>query len=96
MKSIAKALALFSLVSLLARAQPQPGQFRHVIIVIQENRTPDNLFADVPGANRVPPFESGVDLAKAPPSDKNDNLGGQPWWSPQRTFSRISPRAELT
>ena len=35
----------------------QPGKFCHIITVVQENRTPDNLF----GANLS--FESGVDLA---------------------------------
>ncbi len=80
MKSAVKAAALFVLLgTTLAHAQPQPGQFQHVIIVVQENRTPDNLFGGVPGANGLPPFEPGVDLAIAPPSDKNNNLGGQPW-----------------
>ena len=36
-----------------------PPHFEHIIIVIQENRTPDNLF----GGN--PTFESGVNIARA-------------------------------
>ena len=34
-----------------------PPAFKHIVIVIQENRTPDNLF----GSN--PAFEPGVDIA---------------------------------
>jgi len=40
-----------------ASAQPVGG-FKHIIVVVQENRTPDNLF----GSN--PRFEPGVDIAK--------------------------------
>jgi phospholipase C len=39
------------------RGWAQPTPFRHIIIVFQENRTPDNLF----GSN--PNFEPGVDIA---------------------------------
>ena len=41
-----------------AHAQPAGG-FQHIIIIVQENRTPDNLF----GSN--PNFEPGVDIARA-------------------------------
>jgi phospholipase C len=58
MKFAAKILLLTSLAATFAVANcTQPGQFCHIIIVVQENRTPDNLF----GANLS--FESGVDLA---------------------------------
>jgi phospholipase C len=42
-------ILLLSLCAPLGFAQ----QFRHVVIVVQENRTPDNLFADcnIPGAD---------------------------------------------
>ena len=71
MKSAVKAVVLFTLLftlfgATLAHAQPVPGQFQHVILVIQENRTPDNLFGGVPGPSGVPPFEAGVDLKQAP------------------------------
>jgi phospholipase C len=82
MKSAAKAVMSFALwVTVLAHAQPVPGQFKHVIIVIQENRTPDNLFAGVPRQNGwqgSPLFEAGVDLAKAP-APKPGAQTGQPW-----------------
>jgi phospholipase C len=38
-------------------AAPAPPQFKHIVIVVQENRTPDNIF----GSN--PQFEPGVDIA---------------------------------
>jgi phospholipase C len=46
-------------VFLLALASFCQGQFKHVVIVVQENRTPDNLF----GSN--PHFEPGVDIASS-------------------------------
>jgi phospholipase C len=46
------------LVTHAACAQPTGG-FKHIIIVVQENRTPDNLF----GSN--PTFEPGVDIARS-------------------------------
>ena len=45
-----------------------PGTFKHIIIVIQENRTPDNLFGAGAsglrgcGLNSPGPFESGIDV----------------------------------
>jgi phospholipase C len=49
-----------SLMWLLAGAAvARPVAFKHVVIVFQENRTPDNLF----GSN--PTFEPGVDIATA-------------------------------
>jgi len=30
---------------------PHPGMIQHVIIIVQENRTPDNLFQGLPGAD---------------------------------------------
>ena len=40
-----------------ASALAQPAAFTHIVVVVQENRTPDNLF----GSN--PTFEKGVDIA---------------------------------
>jgi phospholipase C len=48
-------LAALVMPHLASAATPLP--FKHIIIVIQENRTPDNLF----GSN--PTFEKGVDIA---------------------------------
>jgi phospholipase C len=52
-------LLLVSLAATFAYAQTLP-HFQHIIVVVQENRTPDNLF----GSNTT--FEPGVDLATAP------------------------------
>ncbi|MGB0047647.1 MAG: alkaline phosphatase family protein [Terriglobales bacterium] len=59
MKSTAKAVVLLTLSftlfgTVLALAQPSNPYFEHVIIVIQENRTPDNLF----GAAEETPYPS--------------------------------------
>ena len=65
MKLAAKSLALlFTLAATLAHTQTLP-HFQHIIILFQENRTPDNLF----GGN--PTFEPGVDLQQS--------QLGQPW-----------------
>jgi phospholipase C len=50
----------------LASAQTIPaGTFKHIIIVVQENRTPDNLFGAAPAQAKCgveDPFELGVDI----------------------------------
>src|SRR5580693_314389 len=55
MRFISKILVSASLAATFAYAQTLP-KFQHIIVVVQENRTPDNLF----GSN--PTFETGVDL----------------------------------
>jgi len=54
-----------------AGAHP-PGGFKHIIVVIQENRTPDNLF----GSN--PSFEPGVDIATSGPTSKGSTVALTP------------------
>jgi phospholipase C len=59
MKLIARILLLVSLAVTLAHAQTQSlVHFQHIIVLVQENRTPDNLF----GSN--PTFEAGVNLVQ--------------------------------
>ncbi len=59
-------LLVFTLTATFAVAQSQLPHFDHIIIVFQENRTPDNLFGSAPtsttkcGGND--PFEQGVDI----------------------------------
>ncbi len=56
-------LLLFALASTLAYAQLP--QFRHIVIIVQENRTPDNLFGSGPSLSHCgteDPFEAGVDI----------------------------------
>jgi phospholipase C len=57
--SVRYVTTLATLLSVLftARSWAQPAPFKHIIIIVQENRTPDNLF----GSN--PAFEPGVDIA---------------------------------
>ena len=55
---------LTALATMLAHAQTL-HHFDHIIIVFQENRTPDNLFGSVPSVsacNTDDPFEPGVDI----------------------------------
>jgi len=58
MKFAAKSLLLIALSATFAYTQTLP-HFQHIIILFQENRTPDNLF----GGN--PTFETGVDLKQS-------------------------------
>jgi phospholipase C len=55
MRFITRILLLVSLAATFAFAQTPP-HFQHIIVIVQENRTPDNLF----GSNTT--FEPGVDL----------------------------------
>jgi len=64
MRFIARILFLVSLAATFVHAQTLPS-FQHIIVVVQENRTPDNLF----GGN--PTFEPGVDIQQS--------QLGQPW-----------------
>jgi Phosphoesterase family len=51
MKHLFRALLLFTLVSFIC-ALAQISSFQHVVIIVQENRTPDNLFQGLCGNNR--------------------------------------------
>ena len=71
MKSTVRAVMLFALLgTLLAYAQPYTNpSFQHVIIVMQENRTPDNLFgayALQPNTGTLPKLGAGYDLSLPP------------------------------
>jgi len=57
MTSLPRTLLLILLALASVAALAQRVTFKHVVVVFQENRTPDNLF----GSN--PNFESGVDIA---------------------------------
>src|SRR5580704_10803735 len=59
---LAFALALALAVPFPAHAQIQyPNPIKHVIVIVQENRTPDNLFGSNSSANQY--FLSGADLS---------------------------------
>ena len=68
-KYMLKAVVLFALFeAVVAQAQTYqpPPPFNHIVIIVQENRTPDNLFGGAPmnGAlcGSEEPFEAGVDI----------------------------------
>ena len=69
MKFTAKVIGLLALLGAVL-AHAQLPTFQHVILVIQENRTPDNLFGGIPGSNGRPPFEPGVDIEQAPDAEQ--------------------------
>jgi phospholipase C len=58
-------LLLWTLLA-LASSAAQTVKFKHVVVILQENRTPDNLF----GSN--PNFEPGVDLATSGLNSKGE------------------------
>jgi phospholipase C len=65
-KFMLKAVVLFALfVAVVAQAQTLPT-FRHIVVIFQENRTPDNLFGSTPSGGTTcgseDPFEPGVDI----------------------------------
>jgi hypothetical protein len=63
-KFICKAVIPLTLF-LVALAVGQNGPFKHIIIIVQENRTPDNLFGSNPSignCGQEHPFETGVDI----------------------------------
>ena len=67
LKVMAALFVLSSVWATFAVAQIPQGTFKHIIIVVQENRTPDNLFGAAPGPLRNcgqenQPFEPGVDI----------------------------------
>jgi phospholipase C len=54
--------------------------FKHIVIIVQENRTPDNLFGSGPnvGCGAPNPFEPGVDIQDGGPAAGRGNLCNQP------------------
>jgi phosphoesterase family protein len=66
MRFITRILLFSFLAAAFAYTQTiQAGTFKHIIIVIQENRTPDNLFGSAPSTGLCgteDPFEPGVDI----------------------------------
>jgi phospholipase C len=78
MKAEAKLAFLFFLTGTFAVAQIAQGTFKHIIIVVQENRSPDNLFGAAAGPNpscgSEYDFEPGVDIDNGQANDQQ----GQP------------------
>jgi hypothetical protein len=70
-KSMLKAVVLFALfAAVVAKAQnyPKLPHFNHIVIIVQENRTPDNLFGANPGNGAVcgaeDPFEAAAAFSR--------------------------------
>src|SRR5579872_1173965 len=72
------ALLLLALGATFAVAQIQPGMFKHIIIVVQENRTPDNLFGAAagpyPSCGSEYDFQPGVDIDNGGYNNKTNQL----------------------
>ena len=68
MKHLGKLILLPLLfVAASAVAQTSPPAFSHIVIIVQENRTPDNLFGAKPTSQLCTsedPFEPGVDIVQ--------------------------------
>ncbi len=67
--------AVFSMLS-ANPAAAQTGPFKHIIIIVQENRTPDNLFgagAPITACGSTDDFEPGVDIVKGGQVNVNGN-----------------------
>jgi hypothetical protein len=58
--------------------------FDHIVVIVQENRTPDNLFGSGPArtpCNSEDPFEPGVDIENCGPNEVAEGttyLGSEP------------------
>lgn len=63
-------------VAALAQAQTLPT-FRHIVVIFQENRTPDNLFGSAPSGGTMcgseDPFEPGVDIRNGGPDETQND-----------------------
>ena len=78
-----QALTLFAAcAAVMSQAQTYqpPPHFNHVVIIFQENRTPDNIFGSQPSVTtqcgQEDPFEGGVDIANGGPNIASRNNGG--------------------
>jgi phospholipase C len=61
-------LLIFATLLAVASSAAQTGTLQHVVVIVQENRTPDNLF----GSN--PNFEPGVDIATSGINSKGEKI----------------------
>ncbi|HXM20184.1 MAG TPA: alkaline phosphatase family protein [Terriglobales bacterium] len=81
-KFMLKAVVLFAVFeAVVAHAQTYkaPPHFNHIVIIFQENRTPDNLFGATPMTSPCgteDPFETGVDIQGGGPNLSSKQNGG--------------------
>jgi len=74
MRFTARILLLVSLAAMFVHAQTQTKTppFTHIVVIVQENRTPDNLFGGSPAhpvCGVEDPFEAGVDIDNGGPNE---------------------------
>jgi len=74
----------------LSPAQNPPPHFDHIVVIVQENRTPDNVFGStvVTPCGGEEPFEPGVDIHGGGP---NKVTGGTTCLTPQPLQTCIDP-----
>jgi phospholipase C len=72
--------AFFGTIVTQAQTYQAPPHFSHIVIIFQENRTPDDLFgapnASVGGCGQQNKFELGVDIQNGGPNLASSNNGG--------------------
>src|SRR5215471_20981291 len=72
MKFVAKSqLFLIALAATTSAFSQSIPHFDHIVVIFQENRTPDNLFGSTPAhtlCNSEDPFEPGVDIKNCGPN----------------------------
>jgi hypothetical protein len=64
-------LALFGVLEAAAQSYQPPPHFNHIVVIFQENRTPDDLFGAAPSQAKCgveDPFEPGVDIQNGGPN----------------------------
>ncbi len=75
-------LGLVPVLTAPAPAAPLPGQIRHVVVIVQENRSFDSYFGTYPGADGLPPDTCVPDPARGgcqrPRHSRDDVDGGGP------------------
>ena len=86
METIVKSLLLASFAAILAEAGP--ASFRHVIVIVQENRTPDNLFQGL----CAPPYGSPSGCSTIPTGSQY-NIQTRNWFNKAFTTGTTQPSA---
>jgi phospholipase C len=105
MRFIARVLLSVSLAAGIASASTLPT-FKHVVIIVQENRTPDNLFGSGSALHhsacgQEDPFEAGVDIENGGPNKVTGTetcLTSFPLnvcWDPIHTFKNWNDTADI-
>ena len=77
-KLVARLLALLMLLPLILSASAYAQQFQHVVLIVQENRTPDNLFYELctsPSVCSTQPSATQYDIQTSNWLNKNSKSG---------------------